>query len=71
MNLRGEEITAAKAYDDLIEAINNVYFDTVAHPTINNGKINPEQHRLEYDLFRNHFNVIDGPCYAFGKLLPW
>jgi hypothetical protein len=65
MNLRGEEVTAAKAYDDLIEAINNVYFDVVAHPDINNGMINPEEHRMEYDLFRNHFHVIDGPCYAF------
>jgi len=65
MKLRGEDKTAAQAYDDLIEAINNVYFDVVANPSINNGKINPNQHRMEYDLFRNHFSVIDGPCYAF------
>lgn len=65
MNLRGEETTAAQVYDDLIQAINNVYFDVVAHPSINDGKIDPETHRMEYNLFRNHFHSIDGPCYAF------
>lgn len=65
MNLRGEEITAEQVYDDLITAINNVYYDVVAHPSINNGKIDPETHRMEYNLFRNHFHTIDGPCYAF------
>lgn len=62
MNLRGEETTAGQAYDDLINAINNIYFDVIAY-----GEIDPDQHRMEYDLFRNHFKTIDGPWYVSQK----
>lgn len=60
MTLRGEETTAKEVYDNLIASINNVYSDVMTY-----GEINPELHRLDYNLYRNHFDTIDGPCYAF------
>ncbi|KAL7531749.1 hypothetical protein ACHAXR_004213 [Thalassiosira sp. AJA248-18] len=53
--------SAADIYDNLITAIKNVYQDVV----LDNGQIRENNHREEYGLFHNPFNVVDGPCYAF------
>lgn len=57
MNLRGEKVTAAEAYDNLINAMNIVYNDVVN----GNGRIDSSKHGLEYKLFGNIFQTVDGP----------
>ncbi|KAG7349085.1 hypothetical protein IV203_011682 [Nitzschia inconspicua] len=60
MIIRGEEVWAAKVYDDLITAIRNVFDDVVA-----NGFIDASAHPEEFRLFDNPKRVVDGPCYGF------
>ncbi|KAG7337206.1 hypothetical protein IV203_013850 [Nitzschia inconspicua] len=60
MIIRGEEVWAAKVYNDLITAIRNVFDDVVA-----NGFIDASAHPEEYRLFDNPKRVVDGPCYGF------
>lgn len=60
MNLRGVEVRAEKLYENLVKAIENVYFDV-----IKNGVIDKDTHKEEYDLFHNINSVVDGPCYGF------
>ena len=63
MKLRGQDgVQASSLYEQLINAINNVYDDVVNG---NSGYINQNDHPMEYELFHNPFNVVDGPCYAF------
>ena len=57
MTLRGETTSAAQLYDALTDSINAVYGDVVH----GKGYINPKIHPMEYDLFHNHFEVVDGP----------
>ena len=64
--LKGKTVTAAEAYDSLIDSINNVYSDVVINNNNNaGGIINKDLHPIEYELFNNDFHVVDGPCYAF------
>jgi len=60
MNLRGKLTTAANLYDNLMNAIINVYNDVMKF-----GVIDKISHKTEYELFNNEQRVVDGPCYAF------
>jgi hypothetical protein len=56
MTLRGVTTSARKLYDNLIQSINNVFWDVTG-----TGSIDPWLHPAEYRLFRNPYEAIDGP----------
>ena len=56
MKLRGEETSAADVHDALVESINNVFDDVVKF-----GQIKKQKHPMEYELYHNEHQVVDGP----------
>jgi hypothetical protein len=60
MTLGGTTKSARVVYDTLIRHIAHVYKDVMQ-----DGFIDPTTHPVEYQLYNNPHQVIDGPCYVF------
>jgi len=60
MTLGGSVKPVMEVYNTLVTQIVNVYKDVMQY-----GLIDQATHPLEYQLYNNPNQVIDGPCYAF------
>ena len=60
MTLGGSTKTVGDVYDTLLSHIANVFRDVMR-----DGRINSVEHPVEYQLYNNPHQVVDGPCYAF------
>lgn len=60
MSLGGSVKSVEEVYDTLVSHIANVYKDVMEY-----GFIDPTIHPVEYELYNNAKQVVDGPCYVF------